>query len=123
MRLLLSIGREGSWNGWIELVAGVERDEKVHLSSLDQAAIGGHLIARHNLGAWEEQKGSMERAANHFLIAANLGFDLLPTSAERFIYKGSCKQRGLCCSAIRAHQVEVGATESPQRDAAEVAER
>ena len=53
-------------------VRGVEQDMKKAMYHAEQAAIGGHPAARHNLGTWEEDIG---KAAKHFIIAANLGFD------------------------------------------------
>ena len=52
---------------------GVEKDMKKHVYHLEQAAIGGHPWARHNLGIYEGSNGRFERARRHFIIAANLG--------------------------------------------------
>ena len=53
----------------------VEKDEQQKSYHLEEAAIGGHPAARHNLGCYEWYSGSKERAVKHFIIAANLGFD------------------------------------------------
>ena len=37
------------------------------------AAILGHVVARHNLGVVEENKGNIDRALKHFMISAGLG--------------------------------------------------
>lgn len=42
---------------------------------METAAIGGHAPARHNLGCYEVQNGTTERAVKHFIISANLGYD------------------------------------------------
>ena len=42
---------------------GVEKDEKKQVSHLEEAAIGGHPKARHNLGCDEWSNGRHERAA------------------------------------------------------------
>jgi hypothetical protein len=39
----------------------------------EEAAIGGHPDARHNLGCFEVRNCRLERAKKHFTIAANLG--------------------------------------------------
>eukprot|EP00986_Skeletonema_menzelii_P013568 scaffold8039_cov102-Skeletonema_menzelii.AAC.1 len=54
---------------------GVGKDEKKALHHLTEAAIGGHHRARHNLGCLEREKGRVERAVKHFIIAAKLGHD------------------------------------------------
>jgi TPR repeat protein len=54
---------------------GVEKDVKKELHHLEQAAIGGHPVARHNLGYVEEKNGRLDRAVKHYIIAATLGFD------------------------------------------------
>ena len=54
---------------------GVEKDTKKQVYHLEQAAIGGHPDARHNLGAVEGNNGRFERARKHFIIAANLGYN------------------------------------------------
>ena len=41
---------------------GVEKDEKKELHHLEEAAIAGHPVARHNLGCYEGMNGRMERA-------------------------------------------------------------
>ena len=52
----------------------VEKDEKKEIYHLEEAAIGGHPGARHNLGCNEADNGRYERAEKHFIIAANLGY-------------------------------------------------
>eukprot|EP00577_Skeletonema_sp_RCC1716_P025193 CAMPEP_0113416722 /NCGR_PEP_ID=MMETSP0013_2-20120614/25268_1 /TAXON_ID=2843 ORGANISM="Skeletonema costatum, Strain 1716" /NCGR_SAMPLE_ID=MMETSP0013_2 /ASSEMBLY_ACC=CAM_ASM_000158 /LENGTH=182 /DNA_ID=CAMNT_0000303797 /DNA_START=24 /DNA_END=568 /DNA_ORIENTATION=+ /assembly_acc=CAM_ASM_000158 len=52
---------------------GVEKDVKKELYHLEQAAIGGHPLARYNLGANEKNNGRMGRAIKHWIIAAKLG--------------------------------------------------
>ena len=54
---------------------GVEKDEKKKLYHLEEAAIAGHPLARHNLGLYEGRNKRIGRSMKHFIIAANLGFD------------------------------------------------
>jgi TPR repeat protein len=54
---------------------GVEKDKKMELYHLEEAAIGGHDLARYNLGVIEWKNGRHERAFKHFIIAAKLGDD------------------------------------------------
>ena len=53
----------------------VEVDEDKAMHHCQLAAIGGHEIARHNLGASEASLGNMNRAMKHFMIAARCGHD------------------------------------------------
>ena len=104
---------------------GVEMNEKKKFYHMEKAAIEGHVKARFNLGIRElnlgvnEGKvGSFERAAKHFIIAANLGCF---KSMEKL---KQCYENGLISKedytvALRAHHDILDAMKSPQRDAAE----
>ena len=56
---------------------GVAKDEEKMVYFLEQAAIGigGHPDARFHLGKFEGENGRYERAACHFIIAANQEYD------------------------------------------------
>ena len=99
---------------------GVKKDRKKYIIHTEQAAIGGHVIARYNLGVEEERKGNRERAVKHFIIAANLGNDL-SLQALKNCYKYGVVSKDVFAAALRAHQAALDATKSPQRDAAEAA--
>ena len=53
---------------------GIEKDEKKERYRLEQAAIGGHPEARYYLGLFELNDGRVDRALNHWIIGANLGW-------------------------------------------------
>ena len=103
---------------------GVEKDEKKSLYHLTEAAIAGHPTARNNLGCIEWEHGRVDRAAKHFIIAANLGHD---PSLENV--KGLCKAGYVSkedfAAVLRDHKAAIDATKSPQREeaAAILAER
>ena len=97
---------------------GVEKDEKRELYHLEEAAIGGHPWARHNLGCHEENNGRIERAMKHFIIAANLGLDDAIEALREEYSHGNISKEDLAAS-LRAHQAAVDATKSPQREAAQ----
>ena len=104
-----------------------EEGTKKYMYHLEQAAIGGHPIARHNLGLFElEEKRNIYRAKKHWIIAAKLGCDL---SIEKLkILYEHAKELGVVskeefAKALRAHYDAVEATKSPQRDAAEAARK
>jgi TPR repeat protein len=99
---------------------GVEKDEKKKFYHLEEAAIGGHPKARHNLGYLEWKNGRLERAVKHWIIAANLGYDDSLYSLTH-CYKDGMISKEDFAAALRAHQAAVDATKSPQREAAEAA--
>ena len=89
---------------------------------MEEAAIGGHPVARYNLGCYEWNNGRPERAMKHCIIAAKLGYD----DALEVVKKGFAK--GLVgkddyAAALRGHQAAVDATKSQQREAAYRARR
>eukprot|EP00984_Skeletonema_dohrnii_P025439 scaffold14600_cov150-Skeletonema_dohrnii-CCMP3373.AAC.7 len=97
---------------------GVEKDEKKRLYNLEKAVIGGHPLARCNLGGEELKDGQLDRAIKHFIIAAKLGSDE-SLAALKQLYENEFISKGDFATALRAHQAAVDATKSPQREAAE----
>ena len=97
---------------------GVEKDIEKEMYHLELAAIGGHPIARFNLGCIEGKCGNIERAVQHFIIAATQGDDE-SIKALMFAFKEGYASKDDLAAALRAHQAAVDATKSPQRDAAE----
>ena len=96
---------------------GVEKDMKRAEHHLEQAAIKGHPCVRHNLGWFEEQRGKIDRAARHFIIAAKLGLDM---SLQRLkeLHKFGFISKDDFATALRGHQAAIDATKSPQREEA-----
>jgi hypothetical protein len=101
--------------GWGE---GVEKDKKKQLYHLEEAAIGGHPMARYNLGCIEGENGKIERAVKHWIIAANQGCDDSIKELRGEYAEGRISKEDFA-AALRAHQAAVDATKSPQREAAE----
>ena len=97
---------------------GVEKDYTKEIHHLEEAAIRGHAYARHNLGVYEGMKGRFERAVNHYIIAANLGYDESIQTLKKY-YKNGHVSKDDFAAALRAHHAAVKAMKSPQRDAAE----
>jgi TPR repeat protein len=100
----------------------VEKDEKKHVHHLEEAAIGGHVDARHNLGCHEEDNGRMERAVKHFTIAANMGEEDSMKLLWKYHARGLVKKEDLTAT-LRAHQAAVDATKSQQREEGERAKK
>eukprot|EP00577_Skeletonema_sp_RCC1716_P026144 CAMPEP_0113413558 /NCGR_PEP_ID=MMETSP0013_2-20120614/23503_1 /TAXON_ID=2843 ORGANISM="Skeletonema costatum, Strain 1716" /NCGR_SAMPLE_ID=MMETSP0013_2 /ASSEMBLY_ACC=CAM_ASM_000158 /LENGTH=157 /DNA_ID=CAMNT_0000300267 /DNA_START=446 /DNA_END=919 /DNA_ORIENTATION=- /assembly_acc=CAM_ASM_000158 len=101
---------------------GVEKDGKKEVYHLEQAAIGGHPIARYNIGIEEEENGRMDRAMKHWVIAAALGHDG-SLDALKDSYEDGLVSKEDFAAALRAHQAAIEATKSPQREAAEEARK
>ena len=96
---------------------GVEKDEKRELHHTEQAAIGGHPSARHNLGYFEGRTGRMDRAVKHFIMAAKLGRDDSLETVKR-LYKNGYASNEDFAAALRGHHAAIEATKSPQREEA-----
>jgi len=108
---------------------GVEKSRVKTKYHMEEAAIGGHPIARHNLGCiecnldgQEEAHGNIERAKKHLIIAAVQGYDLSMKLLLAMFKQGLVSKDDLAAT-LRAHQAAVDATKSPQRDAAEEYDR
>jgi len=97
---------------------GVEKDKGKKMYHMEQAAIGGHPLARCNLAYHEGINGRHERGVGHWIIAAELGCDhSIKALVEKF--KEGFVSKEELAAALRAHQAAVDATKSPQREAAE----
>ncbi len=98
---------------------GVEMNKKKEVYHLEEAAIGGHHVARYNLGCTEAVNGNNARAVNHFIIAAKLGYDKALDAVKDCFSKGLVSKEDYA-SALRGHQAAVDATKSAQRELASV---
>jgi TPR repeat protein len=101
---------------------GVEKDMKKKIYHLEEAAIGGHPTARYNLGCVEYEKGRIDRAVKHFIIAANLGDDRA-LEAVKNGFAGGVMSKEDYEVALRGHQAAIDATKSAQREEAEMAKQ
>jgi TPR repeat protein len=98
----------------------VEKDTKKYIYHLEEAAIGGHPEARHNLGCIETNNGNFERAVKHFIIAANLGNDGSLKSLRELYADGHASKEDYA-SALRAYQAALEAAKSAEREKVEKA--
>ncbi len=96
----------------------VEKDEKKAIHHFEQAAIGGHHVARGLLADYEHSKGRFERAAKHFIIAANLGEDI-SLQCIKDLFVAGIVSKNEYAAALRGHQAAVDATKSAEREKAE----
>ncbi len=97
---------------------GVDKDTKKAVYHLEQAAIGGHPTARGCLGDHEEANCRFERAAKHYIIAANLGHDYSLQCIKDLYANGHASKEDYA-DALRAYQAAVDATKSAERKKAE----
>ena len=96
---------------------GVEKDKKKYLHHTEQAAIGGHPHARHNLGCMEGMNGRFDRALKHFTIAVKLGHDK-SLEGVKGLYKAGLVSKDDFAAALRGHKAAIEAAKSPQREKA-----
>ena len=77
--LYLKAGELGCSSGYYNLGqsyregTGVEVDEKKAKHYYELAAMGGDIMARHNLGGNEYEAGNLQKAMKHWMIAAKAG--------------------------------------------------
>ena len=98
----------------------VEMDNNKFIFHSEQAAIGGHTRARYNLAVSEGQKGNIDKARKHLIIAANLGCDLSIEMLKK-MYAGGDISKDDYATALRAYQAALDVMKSPLRDAARAA--
>ena len=96
---------------------GVESDVNKAVYHMAVAAIGGHELARYDLGVIEENKGNMNRAMKHYVIAARCGVDKsLKLVGEG--YKAGYVTKDEYASTLRAYQHSCDEMKSEQREEA-----
>ena len=97
----------------------VKKDLGKTLYHLQEAAIGGHPLARHNLGVYEwYNNNNAERAVKHWTISAALGYDESTKKLKKAFKEGHVSKEELAV-ALRAQKAAVDATKSAQRKVAE----
>jgi len=96
---------------------GVEVDKKKAVYHYEQAAIGGHEIARYNLGLVEKKAGHYERAMGHWVIAVRSG-DNNSLNAIKDSYSNGHATKEDYTKALRLYQAYLGEIKSRQRDEA-----
>jgi hypothetical protein len=97
---------------------GVEKDEEKEVYRLEKAAIGGHYLARHELGRIENENGNIERAVKHFVVAATHGYERSMKELWTYYSAGSITKDDLEAT-LRTHKAALDEMKSLQRDEAE----
>ena len=101
---------------------GVEEDEEKAVYHWEKAAIGGHPYARYNLACYEGENGNIERAVNHYIIAANLGLEESMKALWGAFKHGDITKEDLEAT-LRSHKAALDEMKSEQREAAERAKK
>jgi TPR repeat protein len=96
----------------------VEKDKEKEIHYLEEAAIRGHPVARHDLGCEEAENGRFERARKHFIIAVNLGDHSSLSNVKRLYAEGHASKEDYA-DALSAYQAAVDETKSAEREKAE----
>ena len=94
---------------------GVERDDKKAEHYFEQAAMGGNVAARHNLGVFEYEKSNLDRAIKHFMIAAGDGNDDSVKGIQQLYLYGHATKEDYS-KALQAYQKYLDEIRSEQRD-------
>lgn len=96
---------------------GVEKDWKKSIYHWERAAIGGHSKARYFLAVMEASNGNVDRAVKHYIISANLGYELSMKALWGSYSSGNITKEDLDAT-LRTHQAAIDAAKSEHRDKA-----
>jgi len=100
---------------------GVEVDEEKAEHYYELAAMGGNERARHNLGILEENRGNIDRALKHYLIAVRGGYDG-SLEAIKELYLNGHATKDDYTKALQSYQEYLSEIKSVQRDKAAAAD-
>ena len=94
----------------------IDEEQAIHkyIYHTAMAAIGGHEIARNNLGAMEATMCNMDRAMKHFMISARAGFSISLKQIGKG-YKAGYITKDEYTSTLRAYQSSLEEMKSEQR--------
>ena len=98
----------------LEKVDGVEKDMKTAMHYWELAAIGGNLMARHNLGCFDLDAKNYRRGMKHFMISARAGFDKSLNMVKDGFKNGDVTKEEFA-KTLRAHKESVDEMKSIQR--------
>ena len=99
---------------------GVEIDTEKARHYYELAAMGGNILARHDLGLDEKKAGNIDRALKHFIIAARGGRKQAIDQVKRLYTKGDATKDDYA-RALQSYQTYLGEIKSRQRDKAAAA--
>ena len=96
---------------------GVEVDKKKANHYYELAAIGGSVVARHNLGVDEENASNFDRALKNYMIAVRSGYDE-SLNVIKGLYSEGYATKEDYTKALQSYQDYLGEIKSTQRDEA-----
>ena len=96
---------------------GVEIDMKKATHYFELAAMGGDMMARHNLGCMEENRGNYNRAVKHSIIAGGSGCSDSLKYIQAWFKKGYATKEEYA-KALQLYQEYLDEIKSDQRDEA-----
>jgi len=96
---------------------GVVVDKKKAWNYFELAAMGGNVKARHNLGALDQNKGNLDRALKHYMIAIEGGNKMsLENIKQLYEFKQAAKDD--YTKALRLYQAYLDEVKCDHRDEA-----
>jgi hypothetical protein len=96
---------------------GAEKDKKKSIQHYKVAAIGGHEMARHNLGMIEMSEGNINIGIKHFMISASSGYEKALEGVGKG-YKAGFISKDQYASTLRAYQQTTNQMKSKEREEA-----
>jgi TPR repeat protein len=98
---------------------GVEKDMKKAVYHFEQAAIGGHPLARSILADYEVKNKRPDRAVKHLIIAANLGHERSMKELREHYSDGNMNEDDFDAT-LRKHQSAIDEMKSAERKKVEL---
>ena len=99
---------------------GVEVDKKKAIQYWELAAMGGSIVARHNLGSMEMEAGNMHRGLKHWIISVRGGY-INSLSSIKVLYSKGHATKDDYTKALQSYQAYLDEIKSDQRDKAAAA--
>ena len=99
---------------------GVKQDEKKARHYYELAVMGGCMMSRHNLGVMDCEKGNMDRALKHYMIAVR-GGDSNAVKGVQELFKRGYATKDDYSKALQSYQEYLNEIKSDQRDKAAAA--
>ena len=96
---------------------GVEEDKPRGIHHWQQAAMKGELVSRHNLAVVEYQERNFQRAMQHYMISAKLGYEKSLNAIMRRFKEGHAT-KAQYAEALLGYRDAVEEMKSPQREEA-----
>ena len=96
---------------------GIEEDKSRGIRHFQQAAMKGHVSARHSLGAIEYNNGNYELAVQYLMISAKMGYEKSLNGIKKMFKKGHAT-KAQYAEALLGYRDAVEEMKSPQREEA-----